>query len=297
MNIGEKIKVGGIALNETTSLNKVKYTWEEILKAAPSLQGRTIIKDHNPISDNSVGMVEKSTPINNEKKLAFEGWIEEDGTGVTRRVSDGRLKVSIGAMVDQLVQESEDSDVVIAKGISFQELSLTPTPGVAGAFITKKESYDEEYKLTPEDEELIKKAYEEDKEIDTTEKGEENEEDKQETEENKIPENTDNNQEITQTGEIKDEQTQDTIQKSEVEQTEDNKNKININDEVKMEENKNEITSETKAETITETKAIEVPAKAEVVKEEKEAIPENYVYEHFEGELCLYRKPFGRFAK
>ena len=109
-----------------------------------------------PTTDNAIGMVSESIPLNEGQELAFSGWVEEDGTGITRRIEDGRVKVSIGAMVDQLVEETEGSDVLLAKGINYQELSTTPTPGVEGVSITRQSN---EYQLTESDNAIIKKLW------------------------------------------------------------------------------------------------------------------------------------------
>lgn len=135
--IGDKLKVKGTAIVECTSRNKIRYTAEELSKGSTSLAGVTIIKDHEATTDNSVGKVETQTF--SEGKQCFDGWVEEDGTNLLQKIKDRRVKVSVGAMVDKLVREEEDSDVLTAKGIRYMELSLTPTPGVPDAEIMSGE--------------------------------------------------------------------------------------------------------------------------------------------------------------
>lgn len=131
--VGEKIKVKGTAIVEGVSRNKIRYTEEALKDGSASLEGVTILKDHEATTDNSVGKVTRQSFDN--KSQFFEGWVEEDGTNLLAKIKDQRLKVSVGAVVEKLVREEEDSDVLTAKGIRYMELSLTPTPGVPDAKI------------------------------------------------------------------------------------------------------------------------------------------------------------------
>lgn len=137
MEIGEKIKVKGVAIVAGVSRNGIKYSKKELEEGSNSLQGVTIIKDHEALTDNSVGKVEKQSMDGNRQ--LFEGWVEEDGTNLLSKVKDKRVKVSVGAVVNKLVKEDEDSDILTAKGIRYMELSLTPTPGVPDASIEADE--------------------------------------------------------------------------------------------------------------------------------------------------------------
>ncbi len=283
--MNEKVKVKGIALKEGVSLNNVKYTREEILKASEGLNGKTIIKDHNPTTDNSIGLIERIEVNNAGESLSYYGWVEEDGTGITRKVADGRVKVSIGAMVEQMVEESEDSNIFIAKGIHFMELSTTPTPGVNGAFITTDESFNlsDEYELTKEDEQILKDIngeetkMEDEKKEQPVETKPEEEKPKEEVE-TQVQDNNNSDGEVKTNPEETKQQENLNMEKQKMEQE---KNDINENFAKEISDLKNQIT---------EMKT----AKAQIVSEEKEAIPDNYVLETFEGNLTLYKQPFGK---
>ncbi|MFA5133020.1 MAG: hypothetical protein WC444_06865 [Candidatus Paceibacterota bacterium] len=134
---GTKFKVKGLAIEAGMSRNKIMYTAEELEQGSQTLAGVTIIKDHEATTDNSIGKVEYQTFKNGQQH--YEGWVEEDGTGVVQKIRDRRLKVSVGAMVKQLVRENEDDEFLHAKGIHYLELSTTPTPGVASANIQTDE--------------------------------------------------------------------------------------------------------------------------------------------------------------
>ena len=130
---GQKAKVKGLAIEAGMSRNKIKYTDEELMGGSETLEGVTILKDHNATTDNSIGLVERQSY--SEKKQLYEGWVEEDGTNLVQKIRDKRLKVSVGAMVKKLVREKEDDDFLVAKGIHYMELSTTPTPGIPTASI------------------------------------------------------------------------------------------------------------------------------------------------------------------
>jgi len=136
--IGEEMKVRGTAIVAGVSRNKIKYTEEELKKGSSSLKGITIIKDHQALTDNSIGRVESQKF--NENTQSFGGWVKEDGTGITEKIKDKRVRVSVGATVKKLIKESENSDVMKAVGIRYVELSTTPTPGVGEASIDADES-------------------------------------------------------------------------------------------------------------------------------------------------------------
>lgn len=142
MKLEEKIgtksfKVSGIAVEETTSRNGIKYLSEELRKAAPSLVGKSIIKDHNKLVDQIVGRVAEASFNEKTKAIEFKGEIMDDK--IKEMISDGRIQnVSIGASVQQLVEEKGDGDkTFVAKGINFEELSLVVVPGVQAATINQ----------------------------------------------------------------------------------------------------------------------------------------------------------------
>lgn len=142
----KKIKISGVAVREGISRNGRKYLAKELKKFAPSLIGRPILKDHEGLTDNTIGKVTRSEAVENGKIVTYEGWIKEDGTGIVERIKDGRIsEVSIGAMSKRMVKEKEDDDFVIPIDMESLELSTTPVPGVRGTTLitTDIENYTE----------------------------------------------------------------------------------------------------------------------------------------------------------
>jgi hypothetical protein len=261
--MSKKILVNGIAIVEGTSRNGITYTSEELHKFAPTLQGRPILKDHQALTDKTIGLVEKSDSIENGKKVGYSGWVKEDGTGVVEKIKDGRVKeVSIGAIAGKLIKENEDDEAIYAKDLVALELSLTPTPGVVGTSLQSEEEY------TDESIKEIISNYEKDN--------------TQNSIENKVEviEPKTESLELNKRGEEMVEE------------------KVEAKTEVKDEALLKEI-----AELKEEVKKLqEVKAKSEIVKEEEkgEMIPEGYVVERMEDNarlFRLYKKPFGRFIK
>jgi len=145
----EKVPIRGIAVHSGVSRNGILYTPEELKKFAKTLEGVSIIKDHEASVDNAVGVVERTDAINDGEIVHYEGWIKDHK--LSEQVKDGRVKhVSIGAMVEKLVKEDEDSDVFIAKGIHGVELSTVVVPGVPGASISQSLEKHEKAKTTNE---------------------------------------------------------------------------------------------------------------------------------------------------
>ena len=136
--IKEQLSVAGIAIRSGVSRNKIKYSEEELMKFAPTLTNKPILKDHNATVDNAVGLVTKSESSNGSI-VQYRGWVKEDGSNVLEKIKDGRIKeVSIGAIAGQLVKESDDSDIMIAQNLTGLELSLTPVPGIVGTSISSR---------------------------------------------------------------------------------------------------------------------------------------------------------------
>lgn len=136
--------IEGVAINETTTRNNVKYEGGELRNAANTLQGKPILKDHENKVDAIVGRVRKSWFDETARSIKFKGQIMDEK--IKEMISDGRIQhVSIGAKVNSLKKsEKEGDNCVIAEGIEILELSLTPVPGDAAATLTQAlaESYD-----------------------------------------------------------------------------------------------------------------------------------------------------------
>lgn len=136
------------AVKEGVSKNNIRYTAKELLKSHHSMADKPILKDHDAKCDNVVGRTNMTAFSDMDKAVIGEGFIDDEN--MENKIKKGLIKeVSIGAIVDKLVKESEDSDIVEARGISFQELSLVPIPGVCGTSISQSESVKtNEYKVS-----------------------------------------------------------------------------------------------------------------------------------------------------
>lgn len=132
------LKISGVAIDETTSYNNLKYTKEELKKAAPSLSDKPILKDHKNEIDSLVGRTSTSSFNEIASQVLYDGNIMDEKTA--EMVEDGRIKnVSIGAKVEKLRRENpkDSNSPLIAEGISFLELSVTPVQGVQNATISQ----------------------------------------------------------------------------------------------------------------------------------------------------------------
>lgn len=130
----KKTPVNGIAVVEGLSRNGIFYPKEELKKFSRTMDGISIIKDHEAFTDNAIGVVEKGKSISEGVEVHYAGWIKDRGTA--EKIKDGRVRhVSIGAIVEKLVKEDEDSEFLIAKGITCCELSTVIVPGVPKATI------------------------------------------------------------------------------------------------------------------------------------------------------------------
>jgi hypothetical protein len=133
------IPVQFTAVREGTSKNNIKYTANELKKSHGSMADKPILKDHDAKCDNVVGRTNITMYNDTNKSITGEGFI--DDTLMEEKIKKGLIKeVSIGAIVDQLVKESDESDIMEARGITFQELSLVPIAGVCGTSISQSES-------------------------------------------------------------------------------------------------------------------------------------------------------------
>jgi len=133
MPIEEKIDTGndfiirGVAINETTTLNNVKYEAAELEKAAPSFRNVPILLDHKNEVKNIVGRTTENVDFNPTfRRIEFEGKIMDKD--IKEMIKDGRIgSVSIGAKVQDLTEEEDGS--MKAVGIHGLEISLVAVPG------------------------------------------------------------------------------------------------------------------------------------------------------------------------
>lgn len=125
--LGEKeFLIRGTAINETTTKNNIKYTAEELSKAAATLRNKPILKNHSNDVDDIVGRTTNNIMFNETSKtLDFEGRIVDEA--MQKKIEKGLItSVSVGGVVEDLVEEEDES--VKAIGIEFLELSLVAIP-------------------------------------------------------------------------------------------------------------------------------------------------------------------------
>jgi hypothetical protein len=141
VKIGESFKdeegftIRGVAINATTTRNGHTFTVEELKKAAPSLKGRPLLKDHFAIVDNIVGKVTKSKFDKELEAIVFEAEVFDED--IIMKIENELIdSVSVGAIVKS-IEQSEDNDDIILKGIEFVELSLVAIPADKDANFAK----------------------------------------------------------------------------------------------------------------------------------------------------------------
>lgn len=128
-------EISGVAIEETTSLNKVRYPAEVLQRAAESLKGVPLLKDHNNSVDSIVGRVTEALFDENSKAVRFKAKIMDKG--ISEKVKQGLIKhVSVGSHFTGVKSESSESGrVFVPTDIRFLELSLVAVPGIQNALI------------------------------------------------------------------------------------------------------------------------------------------------------------------
>ena len=128
-------EISGVAIEETTSLNKVRYPAEVLQRAAESLKGVPLLKDHNNSVDSIVGRVTEALFDENSKAVRFKAKIMDKG--ISEKVKQGLIKhVSVGSHFTGVKSESsEGGRVFVPTDIRFLELSLVAVPGIQNAMI------------------------------------------------------------------------------------------------------------------------------------------------------------------
>ena len=153
--------IKGIAINETTTRNNVKYSAEELDISAMSLRDKPILKDHINSVDSIIGRTTQNVFFDKtNKNIPFEGRIMDKE--MVQKIKDGRVtSVSVGAMVKDL-QKTEEG-CMVAKGIEFVELSLVAVPADPNASFAHAMS--ESFKMKQQDGDNNEELLEEDEEI------------------------------------------------------------------------------------------------------------------------------------
>lgn len=129
--IGNDFLIKGVAINETTTRNGVRYTGEELSKSALTLRNKPILKDHDNSVDSIVGRTTENVNFDTmNKNVTFEGKIMDES--IIEKIKDGRIQsVSVGGIVKDLPEthdEESGEHFATAIGIEFVELSLVAVP-------------------------------------------------------------------------------------------------------------------------------------------------------------------------
>jgi len=124
--------INGIAINETTTSNGHKFIGEELSKAANTLIGVPLLKDHNNSVDSIVGRVNVAHWDESLRNIPFSAVVKD--TKMKQLIRDKLLStVSVGAHVKpEDIEETDDGDI-IPHNIDFKELSLVAVPADGGA--------------------------------------------------------------------------------------------------------------------------------------------------------------------
>jgi len=125
------LRIEGVAIEETTSRNNVTYEIGEISKAAETLVGVPLLKDHENTVDGIVGRVTEAYV--DGKQLKFKADVVDES--MQKKIRSGLIRnVSVGSKIEELKKIVEDGVTnFVAKSIEFLELSLVAIPGVPGA--------------------------------------------------------------------------------------------------------------------------------------------------------------------
>lgn len=133
--VGDEFLITGIAINETTTRNGIKYTVDELENAAQSFRGKPILLDHENKVQNIVGRTTENVNFNVEKKgIQFEARIVDED--IREKINQGLITdVSIGASVKDLTEEEDGSRKAV--GLEGMEISLVAVPGDPNANIAQ----------------------------------------------------------------------------------------------------------------------------------------------------------------
>ncbi len=128
--------INGFAINETTTSNGHKFLGEELSKAANTLIGVPLLKDHHNSVDSIVGKVRVAHWEESQRNIQFTAIVKDPK--MIQLIKDGLLStVSVGADVKpEDIEETEDGDI-IPHNIQFKELSLVAVPADGGATFSK----------------------------------------------------------------------------------------------------------------------------------------------------------------
>ena len=133
--VGEDFMITGIAINETTTRNGIKYTVDELEACAHTFRGKPILLDHENKVENIVGRTTENVNFSREKRgITFEARIVNEN--IKEKINQGLITdVSIGASVKDLVEEEDGSRKAV--GLEGMEISLVAVPGDPNANIAQ----------------------------------------------------------------------------------------------------------------------------------------------------------------
>jgi hypothetical protein len=127
---GPPFTVHGVALGNndvTVGQSGIKKLWpaEELEKAADTLEGRSLVVDHNNDSDGVVGEVTKAG-YKDTVGVIYEAELFDEE--LADKINNGLLEVSIrGKHVDVEQMDETEEGAKVVEGIAFDNLSIVPT--------------------------------------------------------------------------------------------------------------------------------------------------------------------------
>ena len=132
--VGKDFFIKGIAINETTTRNGIKYVAEELEKAAPTFRNKPILLDHRNEIAALVGRTTENVNFERDTegmgKIYFEAKIADEN--IQKKINQGLIQeVSIGASITDLKEDDEGNKIAV--GLEGLEISLVCVPGDPGA--------------------------------------------------------------------------------------------------------------------------------------------------------------------
>lgn len=133
--VGDDFLISGVAINETTTRNGIKYVGEELDKSAKSFRSKPLLIDHRNEVMAIVGRITERVFFDkNRKALMFEAKVIDKV--IQTKINQGLITdVSIGAGVKDLVEEEDGSKRAVQ--IEGMEISLVAIPGDSSANFQK----------------------------------------------------------------------------------------------------------------------------------------------------------------
>lgn len=130
--IGDDFKVVSAISSTSIDRQNERITKSALEGVVSSLQGLSILKDHNNSCDHAIGRIDKAWI--DGAKLFVEMYISKTAEDIRTKIKEGVLsKFSVGGKVTDW--DHDDNGLLIIKGLKIFEASLTPVPANMDASI------------------------------------------------------------------------------------------------------------------------------------------------------------------